>query len=690
MELDEYSDDAPPAYEAYAFSFEPRMLHDAYRDVLEDVDSLGSYVPCNVASNNNNNNHQDDMAVETSTTTTAAPVSKTSAAGPVVANPPAGSIVHTLFHYLDAAQLARVALPYDEAVRALGERYAPVLQNLERLQLRERISAMLLVFARRMLLGALARDEHGARISQLLQRLDELYLVWDDVEVTQGRLDWAHGERVDALLQQVTRDSLEPATDAFYAKCADVRKRGRKPGSEKENPPHALNRLKAEYIESQKTVPPVQYNAAQRHFELAAPCSEVPPPTQLLVNYYPMFVQVLTVYNGLVPRRDNHGWFTERVRRAARLLQPAEWPLHGLVCALLNLRAVLSCTRVRLERADMRCAYSGQPIAVNEEVTLLRLLVHSPALHRVWVRDGQTPLQPHSDEALARCVRCFVLKTRVCALASLFAPPLPEAYRRRHASYFGVTSGTAPTTTQQWLATKRLKAVRTLPINRRYCCNTLWCATAQLLRFVGDNQLAPLLWEQGRREPLQARLDRMPMVWQSLTVDDDARLDYALFTSVLSRASVEELTPQQRAQEARLQEYLEMTRDVVLDWLDLCLPPVAAQASDASDGLCAHSFPIEALQLRPDEETKAPLVQPQMRDGPLVRALMAASDRRATVPESERRTRLQRLLQHVAAHPFLFLSLHDACFARCDALPALQFPAALRWLRGLGVALDST
>lgn len=692
---------APPL----RFSFEPRMLHIEYRDVLEHIDTLDGPKPVV-------DQEVESMEVEMPCSPPMSPAgspraitvatTEATTGAVVVTNPPAGSVVHTLFHYTEEPQIQRLALPIQSVLETVRQRYMPLLGRVE--ELRDRIQTMLRVFARSLLMGVLSRDEHGARIAQIQQRLDELYVWYDDREVPQGRLNWAHADRVQSLMEQVTRESLDHANDKWYAKCADVRKRGRKPGSEKENPPHALNRLKAEYIESQKTVPPVCYNEQARQFELQQPYQgPVPPSAQLLVNYYPAFVKVLSCTNDMVPRASNHGWFTQTVRQAVRQLTPREWPMHGLVQSLLNLEAVLERRRVRVTRGGLFCCYSGQPLVPGEEVWLLRLLVRSHERQRAW--QANPPLQPWLDPLLEKSVRCYMLKTKLCSVTSLFYTPLPDAYRAKFPHYFASTNPfvqplattATVTTTSSTAATKRAKTTtrRTLPLNRRYCCHTLWCALAQLLRFATDNQLAPMLWER-HRESLQTRLVRMRLVWDTLdTLDWATHLDYALFTSLTGHASYEAMPPEQR-DSAVLREYVGVTRDIVLDWLDLTLefvPPVQHDAVE--DGLCTAQFAVQALGLKPDETQRAPSVKPQLHASQhLLRALLQASDKRhcnraTPLQDAEKRSRMQRLQQHLVRHPFLFLSLHDACFARCDELPLLGFPDALQQLKGLGIELHS-
>ena len=94
-----------------------------------------------------------------------------------------------------------------------------------------------------------------------------------------------------------------------------MRRRGRRPDSAKQQRPHAVDAIKAAYILSRRSAPPVQYCEKRRVFDfLRGATTEVGEeeeynPQTSQVDLYPLFVRTLAVFAGCRCAADNHGLF---------------------------------------------------------------------------------------------------------------------------------------------------------------------------------------------------------------------------------------------------------------------------------------------------------------------------------------------------------------------------------------------
>ncbi len=614
----------------------------------------------------------------------------------LVTQPPSGTVVYRLFRYLHDDVVSRLLVPYTQLLELIQQRCQRLVPDTERRQ--SHIQAMLRAYVRRLLLAALALDEDGARMQQVLQQLEELYLWWGGREVTGAKNNYVHVRQLHQLMEATYQESLDTATDKFYQKCADAKRRGRRPGHESANPPHPLNQLKAEYILSHKSAPPVVYDERDSQFYLAYKAQQPVASSQLSVDYYPVFVKLLGVVNECVPSANNHGWFTERARQAVQCLGPRDWPMHGLMQSLLNLQGVLErrrlCLNLKGTKQAYHCAYTGQRLQDGDEVWLLRLLVLCPQRHRVWQRESRQPATKTDDPRLLSSIRCYYIKTRVTGLCSLFYQDFDEAYKQRYPEYFRATG---PKRTLPGTSSPRL-----LPSHRRFLFNPLWLALGRLQRFVAENNMAPMLWDTARRECYATLRQRVQPHMEALGRDPATmtqELHFVVFTVLFGVERLEQLSEAMQCDALKIRDLTGLVLEALLDFTDAMFDLVTPVSSTtAPDSVGKASYSLSRLGLPHTEQSEAVMVvRPLLRAGsealPLLHCLLALSDRRQRqsppLSYSEKAQRRDWLEQCVTQHAFLFMMVYDALYQPNTQLDALTFPDALALMQRLGVTLNN-
>lgn len=608
-----------------------------------------------------------------------------------VQQPPSGTVVYRLFHYLGDEIAQRVQVPCDQVLQLMRARCPLLVPDTERR--RTQIEAAMRAYVRRWVLGMLCVDEKGGRLRTILAQLQELYLWWGGREVRGAKNNWAHVELLHTLLERTLRESLDCANDQFYRKCADVRKRGRRPTAESANPPHPLNQLKADYILSAKAAPPVVYEPRDGQFYLAYASQQPLAPQQLAVDYYPLFVKLLGIVNECVPRHTNHGWFTERVRLAARRLSARDWPAHGLCQSLLNLQAVLERRRVRIVlRPDQprrpRCCYTGLPLQDGEEVWLLRLLVLSEERHRRWVREGAQPVRKADDPLLVQSIRCYYLKTRVTSLCSLFYSEFEPAYKQRYPEYFAPELATT---------TQKKAVVRLLPPNRRFLFSPLWALLNRQQRFVQENELQAALWDRresyahfcARLQPLLGGLGQEP---------DEKHLLFIIFVALFGVHEMEQLSEPVRRDASKIREFTQLLLEATLSFADALFDTLTQpQHGPETVGRASYAMPllgIESPEQAPADAPRLLVVRPQLQahHQPLLRTLLVLSERRRARPTGYMAGRQQQQLMELCLvnHPFYFMLLYETLFQSSEQLDALSFGDARALRARLGLTLNES
>lgn len=621
----------------------------------------------------------------------------------LVVQPPSGTVVYQLFRYLQEDVIQRLLVPTTELIALIRERCPSLVPDTERRL--QHFDAMLRAYVKRFLLLALTLDERGGRMLQILNQLEGLYLCWGDGDIEGAKNNYNHLSLLHQLLEQVTRESLNRSTDQFYLKCADAKRRGRRPGHESANPPHPLNQLKAEYILSHKSAPPVVYNEDNQRFYLAYKAQQPVASSQLSVDYYPVFLQELRIVNDCVPRHDNHGWFLEKCRLAAKQLTPRDWPMHGLMQSLLNLQAVVERRRVhiRYTKGGKRhyCAYTGLQLQDGEEVWFLKLLVLCPKRHRVWQRQGLQSASKTDDPLLLPSLRCYYIKSRVTGGAiSLFYSDFDDSYKRCHPDYFYPGGSLSLEGAERTERTERKRPhpsiLRWLPINRRYMFNPLWVIMGRLHRFITENRMSDMLWDWHRRESYTAFRQRFSDCVQSTLTDQSTdcqqELRFIVFTSLFGVQQLEQLSEPLRSDASKIRELTDLVLEAVVIFtdamFDFCSP------SHSVESVARASYPLPLLLPDSTEEDQAIIIRPQLQsmDLPLLRALCQLSDKKKPAVErsyQERRQRMTLLEQCVCNHAFLFMSLYDLLYKPSEQLESLTFPNALTLMQRMNLSLNS-
>ena len=386
--------------------------------------------------------------------------------------------VHGLFAYLDEAFLRRLMPRYEALHQLIHDRCRPLLAKLA--EQARHIHVLWHAFAARLVLEVLAADARGLKIRTTLAELEELYMRAAGHKVRGAKCNWANMDMVRALAHQTTVESLNFAEDKFRIACANPKKRGRRTDEEKKNVPHILNAIKRKHIVSKKSPRPAGGG------EQPAPPQPAPAP-----DFYPLWVKILAIFDACAPRADNHGWYLERLHRAARTLTAREWPLRGLVRSLLNMERVFERRRVTLTRdhdaisgARFLCAYTGEPLAVGDEVWLVRVLVNSAKRQKKWYVKGKVPARGEQR------TRVYALGARLlCALRG--DQPVQRLLRTlRCAGRCAAGGRSAPESKPARKSSRPAPPPHGLPPHRQFCVSTLWLLMNRVRVFIGDNALA--------------------------------------------------------------------------------------------------------------------------------------------------------------------------------------------------------
>lgn len=608
--------------------------------------------------------------------------------------------VHGLFAYLDEAFLRRLMPRYEALHQLIHDRCRPLLAKLA--EQARHIHVLWHAFAARLVLEVLAADARGLKIRTTLAELEELYMRAAGHKVRGAKCNWANMDMVRALAHQTTVESLNFAEDKFRIACANPKKRGRRTDEEKKNVPHILNAIKRKHIVSKKSPRPAGGG------EQPAPPQPAPAP-----DFYPLWVKILAIFDACAPRADNHGWYLERLHRAARTLTAREWPLRGLVRSLLNMERVFERRRVTLTRdhdaisgARFLCAYTGEPLAVGDEVWLVRVLVNSAKRQKKWYVKGKVPAEASSAPEFMRSVRAYFVRCEVTSLCSVFYAPYaardaarPEGAPRPESKPARKSSRPAP-------------PPHGLPPHRQFCVSTLWLLMNRVRVFIGDNALARHVSHRAQRaRSMEAEMACLAaMLEQALGGGEFAR-DWRTFLTVATFGLeyTRELHDRSAADPAfrpdpRLAQYNDTTHDTVMDFIDALLPPRRCAGGGGEGTESSPSAPSPLLQQydmaqfgivlaesaleRAGGAKKGGVraVRPALakRGGALLATqLLAMSAEREEAraarlgtPRSyrEERERMARLEDYLTRHPFLFLALFELLFAPHAAPRIAAFP----------------
>lgn len=612
-----------------------------------------------------------------------------------VTKPPTSANVYNLFHYLGTSSVELFMPSFDKMISHIKIRYPSLCIDIEKRK--NHIIQMMRNFIRYLILIMLSVDERGGRMSEILSSLNTLYFEYDDLLIDKEKNNYEHVDKLHQLIIKTYEESLDMKTDAFYIKCSAEKNLGRTPITVKNNPPHQLNRIKAQYIVAAKTNPPVKYDEEDGEFFMDRP-SPISPSgnTQREVDYYPVFLKILSVFRDTIPLSTNHGWFTQRLQMAVRKLSYHDWPMYGLVNSLLNMEALIEKKRIRLTLSHHNrryyCSYSGLPLIEGEEVWLIRILVNSSKRHKLWHREGNTPAEPQHDPLLCSSIKNYLMKTSICAPQQLFYSDFPEDYKYMHPEYFGIK--------------KSIRPRRSLPEDRVYQCNTLWYLMNRLIHFIEENKMHAMLFHN--KESMPVFINRVSSHLLNLEKADNFQENLLRFIlqSIFSVNEIEELPSLIKNDSQTLNLYLQQMMSIIIDFIDLMFdftmpPPITSRNSNEKTKLFLFNLPELGIIESEEDKKKVLMVQPKLRipieDDNLLNNFFNLSKKRKEqlgtylmkMTPNERGARLHRLQLSIKTHPFIFMLIYSSIYLSNDSLPQMSFIEVNKLLSNLSIVLSN-
>lgn len=621
-----------------------------------------------------------------------------------VIKPPTGANVYTLFRYFESDYIDRFMPRFEDMIRAIGERCPSGVASVEKSKLQ--MMTMMRSFIRYTMLAVLSVDERGDRLSEMIGKFNALYFEYDDKLVPLAKNDYKHIDKLHSLIIQTYNESLDMKTDNFYKHCSAEKNRGRTPTHIKNNPPHPVNRIKQEYILATRTNPPVKYDEEDNEFFMDR-LGPVSPSgnAQRDVDFYPVFLKVLSVFRDTIPQQTNHGWFLERLRGGVRKLTPADWPMHGLVNSLLNMEGLIEKKRVRITKSRHNrryyCSYSGLPLEEDEEVWLIRILVQSSARYKTWFKDGKIPVEPHNSPLLRGDIKNYFIKTSLCSTQQLFYTDFPSDYKCRYPEYFGLK--------------RTPKMSRTLPEDRVYQYNTLWYTMNRLILFIEENKMYNMLWHE--KESMLLFVNRVTATLLTLEQEDNFQENLLRFIlQAIFRVDDIEVLPQHILNDRpMLDTYLKHMLSIVIDFIDLMfdyslpfnsgnnISGGSTHNNNTKESVKSYFFNLPLLGIVESEEDMKNIlvVKPVLRipieeDG-LLNNLFHLSRKRKEqlgthlmqMPFNEIQARIRRLEQSIKTHPFMFILFYNRLYLGLTSLPPMNFMEANKILCHLSITLSN-
>lgn len=336
--------------------------------------------------------------------------------------------LHVLFDYLNREHVDRLRLLHEEIMEQVAARAQPMLPHFERQ--RERIERMIDAFLRKLLFDLLRQDKSATKVEKMMHSLEALFKArQDNTRGPQNESDF-----LNACIDKRCRDAASPQTDELYDEFSQTRRKGRRP-----NNPNSPKRNPVEKLASTQISPKDKTEAragSGSEMQIVAltsaqqrnPVSKGKP----MVDNYGVFMQTLNVWNGLLPKVQNHGAWLRNTLQATRLLDNGDWPLRRLMHLLQNMAYCVSLTRrITLEHDEARqqffCCYSGELLRHGEEVFLIKLLerdTHDEI--RTKLREKQLTENHFKTKTFVKHIHVFFMRQRYCALTSLFHQSVGE------------------------------------------------------------------------------------------------------------------------------------------------------------------------------------------------------------------------------------------------------------------------
>lgn len=581
----------------------------------------------------------------------------------VVSDPPPAASVFRLFGFFSQDMVRSFSLPFSDVLETVHDRCPLAMQRVvEKRQ--AQVEKVVETFVMRMILEMFTVDDRGTKIRQILQELDETYLLKDPPrrvtsssnggekkqQPKRGIIVGGRGNfiNVDAVHRSTNKtfDESMSSDDAFYKACSNAKKRGRRPVSEKNKQTDRIDLIKASHILSQKSVAPVTYSEEEDKFYTMANCiaeSLDAAPTAVVttgygiqspVDFYPVFRVCLKNFHACIPNpANNHGAFLATLSKAMRLLSPNEWPMHGLCKSLMNAELIFPLKKVLVPgcggpnddidvegatRPQYHCAYSGLTLEPGEEVWHLRVLVYSGKRYRKWVIGGKLPPCPMMARKFTRSVRAYFIKLSVVGPFSLFydprtvmvppkKPSAPVRVRPAEESVQMLSRSKPFATTAQKPQHPTMQSKSLLPPGRAFCVNTLWLVLNQMRIFVAQSGLEKHVY--GRWHPLipyAAMVKQLVDIYETPVARDQVLVTFDACLCIGSLVSDMQyrVDVAQMMQDPEALAYIGDLRDTVLDFVDLMFPfagTMSATQQEKPAPLMKHSFSMPCFAIKHTE-----------------------------------------------------------------------------------------
>jgi len=392
--------------------------------------------------------------------------------------------VYTLFDYLKKEYLDGMRLTYEEVHETFAQRAIPLLKELEedKAVLEEIVDA----FLSRMVLNLITQDKVAFKVQDdMIRCLEELYDHREKpvvIERSSGgatkeskkkkkekepvplvKNDFAHYDQRNREIADRCVAQRNPATDEIDIHFSKAKKRGRHQKIRNELVINTVEAMAGELIEKRQTLVHAHNQSTKSNntnnsgSDSSTPSSPSSAASLILlgqkantIDYYPIFKETLEVFNRCIPKRNNHGFYIQRLIQFIRTLDSHVWPLHGLMALANNMNYCVRAETVKMsfDRSVRRfyCCFSGLELQDGELATCIRVVENDAERLKEWRDNPPSNRRPFETEEFTRSVAAFYLKKQLCCRSTLFYGEFSDRYKSRFPDVFLSSSNTTTTT----------------------------------------------------------------------------------------------------------------------------------------------------------------------------------------------------------------------------------------------------